>query len=343
MSLSPSGTSQNTAAITRLTALWALAESGLGGVLFALKLPFTGFLIGAVSVIILSFIARLSGNSAKAILGATVLVLLVKAGASPHSPPAAYLAVAFQGCLAALLFFTTRRAGPAAVLLGAISMAESAGQKLILLTLVFGASFWNAVEQFAGSIAKIFGRQSFEGSAAVIGGIYLALYALWGVAVGLVAARLPARLERDKEAVLAAYRQSDAAAIGTGQTTRRRRRKKVVPLLLFGVLLAGILFFLHSTGKSRIDLMLLFGRSIAVLLLLFFVVRPLAKMLFAKWVSRRSAEKQKEVSEIVSLLPQLRSHVKWAWQSATPKRGFRKMGPFLRTVLILTLYADETI
>ena len=341
MSVSSVRSSSHTAAITRLTALWALAESGLGGVLFALKLPFTGFLIGAVSVIVLSFIAKLSGNSAKQLLGATVLVLLVKAGASPHSPPAAYLAVAFQGCLAALLFSTIRLPLPAAILLGALSMMESAGQKLILLTLVFGKSFWEAVEQFAGSIAKLLGRQPVSGSAMVVAGIYLALYALWGVVVGLVAARLPARLERSKEAVLAAYRQSQTAD-GPTLKTAVRRRKKILSFFVLGAVLAGILFFLYHSGKSRVALLWVFGRSVLMLLLLFFVVRPLAKRLFAKWVSRRTVEKQKEIGDIVALLPQVRDQIRYAWRTAAAASGsYRRAGAFLRIVLILTLYADE--
>ena len=333
---------QNTAAITRLTALWALAESGLGGVLFALKLPFTGFLIGAVSVIILSFIARLSGNSAKALLGATILVLIVKAGASPHSPPAAYLAVAFQGLMAALFFPLLQSPLPAAILVGAITMAESAGQKLILLTLVFGTAFWEAVEQFAGGIAKIFGRQNFEGSAAVIGSVYLLMYALWGVVVGIVAARLPALLERDKEAVLIAYRNTQTDAYSAGTLPARRRRNKPVAFLTFGVVLAGMVLLLHASGKSWTALLLLFGRSVAVLFLLFFVLRPLAKYFLRRWLARNRSGKQAQVAEIVSLFPDLKTHIRYAWQTASTVPDSRpQLGYFMRTVLILTLYSDE--
>ena len=49
---------QKVLAIQRLTALWAFAESGLGGMLHALQLPFTGLIVGGLSVIIITLIAK---------------------------------------------------------------------------------------------------------------------------------------------------------------------------------------------------------------------------------------------------------------------------------------------
>jgi len=38
--------------------LWALSESGLGGMMFALKIPFTGFFVGGFAVVMLGLIAH---------------------------------------------------------------------------------------------------------------------------------------------------------------------------------------------------------------------------------------------------------------------------------------------
>jgi hypothetical protein len=84
--------------------LWALSESGLGGMMFALKIPFTGFFVGGFAVVMLGLIAHFSYSNYKKTVEATVIVLLVKATVNPHLPPPAYLAVAFQGFSAALLF-----------------------------------------------------------------------------------------------------------------------------------------------------------------------------------------------------------------------------------------------
>lgn len=54
---------QKRLAIQRLTALWAFSESGLGGVVHALKIPFTGIMLGGFAVIIITLIAYFSEKS----------------------------------------------------------------------------------------------------------------------------------------------------------------------------------------------------------------------------------------------------------------------------------------
>src|SRR4051812_9858770 len=95
---------KNLHAVSRLTALWALSESGLGGIMHAMKIPLTGFFVGGFAVIIIALIAHFSDKSLRAILQSTLLVILVKAAVSPQSPFMAYIAVAFQGVAGALIF-----------------------------------------------------------------------------------------------------------------------------------------------------------------------------------------------------------------------------------------------
>ncbi|MDX5320402.1 MAG: hypothetical protein LPK45_04875, partial [Bacteroidota bacterium] len=78
---------------TRLIALWGLAESGLGGYMHAMKIPFTGIFVGGSAVIILSLLASLSEKRFQTLLRATLVVLLIKFTVSPHTSPFAYIAV----------------------------------------------------------------------------------------------------------------------------------------------------------------------------------------------------------------------------------------------------------
>ena len=87
----------------RITALWAFSESAFGGILHALAIPFRGLFISSAAVLFISLIALFS-KSSKEILKATLIVILIKALVSPHSPLAAYFAVSLQGVLGYLLF-----------------------------------------------------------------------------------------------------------------------------------------------------------------------------------------------------------------------------------------------
>ncbi len=76
--------------VERITAMWALSEAALGGILHAFKIPLTGLFVNGSAVIFIALIAYYAQKSG-AILRATLIVLLVKGGVSPHTPINAYL------------------------------------------------------------------------------------------------------------------------------------------------------------------------------------------------------------------------------------------------------------
>ncbi len=131
--------------IGRITALWALSEAALGGLLHAIKIPFTGLFIGGSAVIFITLIAFFNSERGT-ILKATLIVMMVKAIVSPHSPINAYLAVAFQGIIGEMLFLLIPSKNIAALLLGFLSLLESALQKLLVITIVFGQNVWEAID-----------------------------------------------------------------------------------------------------------------------------------------------------------------------------------------------------
>jgi ABC-type thiamin/hydroxymethylpyrimidine transport system permease subunit len=80
----------------RLIALWVMVEAVLGGMIHGLKLPVSGLIVGSCAVLCICLIAYYV-PARGAILKATVVVAIFKMMLSPQSPPAAYLAVFFQG------------------------------------------------------------------------------------------------------------------------------------------------------------------------------------------------------------------------------------------------------
>src|SRR5690606_29531378 len=92
-----------TLAIQRLTALWALNECGLGGLLHALNSPMTGLLVGSIAMVCIALICSLADDKWRTVMSSLLIVLIIKALVSPHSSPTAYVAVAFQGVTGALI------------------------------------------------------------------------------------------------------------------------------------------------------------------------------------------------------------------------------------------------
>ena len=132
-SVSPASTNRSIPAlqIDRLTALWALSEAALGGVLHAFHVPLTGLFINSSAVLIMVLIASASDKKGT-ILRATIIVLIIKGMVSPHTPLNAYIAVSFQGILGEFLLRFRKYMVISAVLLGMVTLFQSAIQKLLV-------------------------------------------------------------------------------------------------------------------------------------------------------------------------------------------------------------------
>ena len=140
--------SQRTIAIQRLTALWALNECGLGGFLHAIQSPFTGLFVGSIAMICIAFICSLASGKWQTAMTSLVIVLVIKAIVSPHSPPAAYIAVTFQGLTGALIYSFIPGLLFGSLLFVCIGLMESAFQQLLTLTILYGNTLWQAYKIF---------------------------------------------------------------------------------------------------------------------------------------------------------------------------------------------------
>jgi len=182
--------------VQRLTALWALSEAGLGGILHAVKLPFTGMLIASLAVMLITLIHQFSDSGGQKILKALVIVLVIKASVSPHSPVMAYFAVCFQGLFGALIFSIIKNVRIAAFLIGVVALFESSLQKLINLTVLFGKSIWEAFDLFIEYVVAQFGFtiDAYYDPSIWLIIMYVGMYMLTGIAVGLYAGVLPKRI-----------------------------------------------------------------------------------------------------------------------------------------------------
>lgn len=328
----------STTAILRLTALWALNESGLGGLMFALKIPLTGFFVGGFAVVLIGMIAWYSNCSYSRILQSTLLVLIVKATVSPHSPPPAYLAVAFQGFTGAVLYSHIRSFKTASVLLAVLAMLESALQKVILLTLVFGNSLWSALNKFFAGLVKEFSLPANIDFSLLIIGIYLLLYCCWGLVIGNWTGRLPQQITAHTDRVLALYEQEQAAQTPQPETVVRRQGKQR-KLFFFLLTLAFIVaVFLLSGQKGTVGYILL--RSVAAILLLFFVLQPIIQSILLRWLKRQSDQRREATEAVIRTLPGLRALVRPAWRLAARDKSapLARLRLFILYMLILTLY-----
>lgn len=308
--------------------------------MFALKIPLTGFFVGGFAVVLIALIAFYSNRSYRHVMQATILVMLVKALVSPHAPLPAYVAVAFQGFAGAILFSAIKNFRLAAILLGVLGMAESALQKLVLLTILFGKSLWEALDEFFHSIIKDFSLPAHLSFSMLVITVYLGIYIVWGFIIGWWMGKLPQQIAMQSADVMNRYSNLPVTTETATAPSRKKIRKYwLLPVLLIFII-AVTLMDGHAQGWQKAWYVLI--RSMAATLLLFGLVQPLAKWLVQRWLQKQGNERHMAARKIADSLPELKTYVKPAWLLAgNGHKGISRLRTFVFNLIVLTLYGGE--
>jgi len=313
---------QRSVAIQRLTALWAFAESGLGGILHALQIPFTGLIVGGMAVIIISFIAGISERNYKQILKSAVIVLIVKAMVSPHTPFPAYIAVSFQAFLGYALFSILRVNLVSIFLLSTIAMMES--------------------DEMMDFIATQFGTSSVDGSRWIIGS-YLFIYLIGGFIIGWITYRIIKGFASGK----ASSNLENAIIFNTEvfkqAAPKRTFLNKLWGIILVLVVLSVILFvFAPDAKQGWVAVLRTISWTMAVILLWYMVARPVFTKLIQKLLRKKESRYSDEVLKVLSFLPVLRQLTALAWEKSKLYSGREKWQFFFSAFIHWSLtYSDN--
>lgn len=327
-------------AIQRLTALWAFAESGLGGIMHALQIPFTGLVVGGMAVIIISMIAELAEHQYRQILTSTLVVLIVKAMVSPYTPFTAYIAVAFQALLGYSLFSVFSVNFISIALLCVVAMLESAIQKLLVLTLFFGASLWKAMDSMVAFIAGQFGFIISSGSYWIIG-IYLAMYLIGGFFIAWFTYRMIKKYSAD----IPAYYIEIIPVLTTDEiSTKSKRYKKIGVLVVLMICLSALLFVFAADKKQGwVEVIKTISWTLSAILIWFMLIGPLLTNALKKLLRKKESRYSDELLSILSFLPVLKLLARLLWQQSKSYRGFKKWTFFLSSLIHAALTYSEPL
>lgn len=323
----------------RITALWAFSEAFLGGILHAFHIPFAGLILSSFAVLCMVAIS-LQGPSKGEIIKATLLVIIIKALLSPHTPVSAYFAVLLQGAMGELLFLSGMPFTLSCLLLGIASLLQSAFQKLIILTLIFGVDFWKALDEFLNSINKMMGLSSISYSIYLIA-VYVGLHLIAGIFVGIFSGRLPHFFSQSAfEFNSQKFEVPTTLTLFPLKKTTKNRFTKPIYWILF-ILLFIALYETFFSGKmppilgSKAFKLIL--RSSIFLLLWYFIVAPILLMLFQKWLAKQQSKFSKEVDSILKLIPEMKYISEQCWQRTSTKRSFKRISTFVRFTFFMLL------
>lgn len=324
----------------RLVALWVVCEAFAGGLLHAIKLPFTGMIISSMAVMCIILIAWYV-PSRMAILKATVIVAVFKLLLSPQSPPPAYIAVFFQGLMGQLLLSNKRMFRFSAILLAVLSLVESAIQRILVL-LIMGSDFWKAVNQF---IQKVTNQKTVTNYSQKIAIGYILLHALVGVLIGIYLVNLVKRSgewrSKHPEFMISAGDEK----LFEPRKSKKKKRIKFIFIILWFILLATLLLAYFDPAHSFISVNEITGliiRFVLILLGWYLFLTPVLMFFIKKLLTNQRLKKKKEMNKVMEILPGIKYIFITSWQLSSKKNGFKRLGFFLKILLINILHEQET-
>jgi len=333
---------QQQAAVQRLTALWAFTESGLGGIMHALQIPFTGLAVGGMAVIIISLIAEISNHDLKQVVKAAVIVLIVKAMISPYTPFPAYIAVSFQAFLGYALFSILPIRFFSILLLSTMAMLESAIQKLLILTLFFGSSFWKAMDEMMAFIAKQFGFSSSNGSQWIVAA-YLLIYLIGGMIIAWIAYKTIKGFFTEKGILTPEHAITINTEIYKGEPVIRKSlyRKLWVMILVLVVLSVLLFVFAQDTKQGWLAVAKTISWTLSAIFIWFMLLGPLFTRLMQKLLQKKESRYSDEVLKTLSFLPVLRQLTGLAWKKSRAYSGLARWQFFFSALVHWSLTCSD--
>ncbi len=328
--------------LQRLTALWAFTESGLGGILHAFKIPFTGLVVGGMAVLLIVLIAHFAVGKYKQIIQSMLIVLLVKAIVSPHTPFPAYIAVSFQGLLGYSLFKLIKLNAISITVLAIAAMLESAIQKLLVLIFFFGQSAVDAADALVAFAAKQLGIVATNGSAWIIG-VYLSIYLIGGLVTAVIAFKMWRRMAFIQALLpnLVIQNINENLTASNKANQPKKRKWKVYLILLF--LIAAVLWLIAPNAQAGwIAVLKSISWTITTLVIWYAVISPLVTRFLLQYLLKKEYRHQQEINQIMATLPVMQKIAAAAWTYSGTKKGWSRLPLFFHSFITWALlYTDQ--
>lgn len=319
----------------RLVALWVICEAVLGGMIHGLRLPVSGLIVGSCAVICICLIGKYVPTKG-AILKATVIVAIFKMMLSPQAPPPAYIAVFFQGMMGQLLFAGKRHFSLSCMLLAVLALLESALQRIIVLMVLYGKDFWNAVNAF---ISNLTGRATITNYSFALAVAYILLHAIAGLTLGFFIIQLIKNLDRSP-----AFHENYFVDNSNSKPLQKATKRKSLRIILFAgwcFLLVLVMQSAFSIGNPIMPInnaLRIFVRSALILFTWLLFFNPLLNYFLKKWLKTQQSKSQAHLAQVAKLLPATQELFSKSWEMSSRIKGWRRIKECCKIIVINTLH-----
>jgi len=263
----------------------------------------------------------------KAIFKALLIVLIIKMAVSPYSPFGAYVAVSFQALFGALLFTKFSWKGATLMVLGMVTFLESALQKILILTIVYGTELWDAINIYGAYVQRKMDFVSETSTASVLVTTYLLVYGICGILAGLFI-RSMIKIISNKEQV-DFYLEPDNIEMEKN-TPKASFKFKVIWVWLITVTIIVLAFSFFGGDlfgwKKGVYIIL---RSLLILLLWYLVIGPFLLKIVQTYLSKKKSQYKEDITNAMDLFPYFRQIILFTWKETKHLKGYTRFKYFI--------------
>jgi len=307
-------------------------------VLHAFKSPFTGLFVGSIAMILITLICYYSEKPWATITKSLLVVLVIKMLVSPHSMISAYIAVSFQAILGGLLYAAFGVNYVTTTILTTLGLVESACQKIISLTILYGKSIWEAIDSLGNWIAKNLNHLlPFKTSEMLILS-YITFYTLVGLILGYFIFRLIRKI-KTIDSITSFQVIIEKGTFNQKKKKRKRLLRFLTMVFILAILIIGILYFFGEQNSSFGNAAYILGRTIIILFIWYVLLAPILLKYVKKYLENKKIGISKDVDQAFDLLPYMQSIVSRSWKETEGLSFYKKIKQFVFLVLMYSLHS----
>lgn len=276
-----------------------------------------------------------------------MIVLLIKAGVSPHSPPLAYLAVALQGAIGSLMFMPGKFYRVSAFIFGTFVLFLSSLQKILLLTIIYGNNLWYSIDQLGNFITDKIPYIDRVGETSLwLIGIYSGLHLFAGGAAGYIAGVVPGLVKNASVKVTPEEFERSGTSSDSEIKKRKRqmwiRKPSAMLIIILAVMIVVLTYIFPAFSESvALKALVMIVRAFVIMGLWFFVLSPFVTKRYKRFFQNRKGKYAGEIETTLANLPLFRSVVTHSWRITVGLPFFRRLKEFMIIVLVFILRTDE--
>jgi hypothetical protein len=246
---------------------------------------------------------------------------------SPYSPFGAYVAVSFQGLFGALLFSKFSWKGATLMILGIVTFLESALQKLLILTIVYGTGLWEAINIYGSWVQKKMNFVSESSTTSVLVTFYLLVYGIAGLLAGLFIRSVIKIIADKKETPF--YLESHVIGSNTKKAKVSFKAKIIwIWLITVAVIVLAFSFFGGNLFGWQKALYILL-RSFLILMLWYLVLGPFLLKLVRKYLTKKESQYKEDITNAMDLFPYFRQILSHTWKETSHLKGYTRFKYFM--------------